>query len=243
VSTPSLQPEISIVAPVYNEVENVDPLVAELLAVLRPLGRPFEIVLVDDGSNDGTAAKIAAAARGEPEVRGLHLKANSGQTAAFDAGFKAARGAIVVTIDADLQNDPHDIPALLAALDGNAAAVGYRTTRRDTFLRRASSQIANAVRNRISGDDIIDTGCSLKAFRVDALRAIKLYTGMHRFLPTLIRIEGGRVVQIPVGHRPRTAGESKYGLWNRAFRSFADLLVVRWMTSRHLGYEVDRHDP
>jgi glycosyltransferase involved in cell wall biosynthesis len=243
VSTPAHGVDISIVAPVYNEVDNVDPLVIELLSVLRPLGRPFEILLVDDGSNDGTAEKIAAATLREPEVRGLHLKTNYGQTAAFDAGFKNALGAIVVTIDADLQNDPHDIPALLAALDGNMAAVGYRTTRRDTFLRRASSHVANAVRNRISGDDIIDTGCSLKAFRVEALRSIKLYTGMHRFLPTLIRIEGGRVVQIPVAHRPRTAGASKYGVWNRAFRSFLDLLVVRWMTSRHLGYEVDRHDP
>jgi glycosyltransferase involved in cell wall biosynthesis len=217
--------------------------VTELLSVLRPLGPPFEILLVDDGSIDGTAEKIAAAARRDPEVRGLHFKSNRGQTAAFDAGFKNARGAIVVTMDADLQNDPRDIPALIAALEGHDAAVGYRATRRDTFVRRVSSRIGNALRNRISGDDIIDTGCSLKAFRTEALRSIKLYTGMHRFLPTLIRIEGGRVVQIPVGHRPRTAGASKYGIWNRVFRSFADLLVVRWMTSRHLGYEVDRHDP
>jgi glycosyltransferase involved in cell wall biosynthesis len=243
VRAPSDAIELSIVVPVYNEVDNVEPLVAETLAELRRLGRPFEILLVDDGSTDGTTEKIAAAARRDSEVRGLHFKANRGQTAAFDAGFKNALGAIVVTMDADLQNDPHDIPALLAALDGNAAAVGYRATRRDTWVRRASSKIANAVRNRISGDDIIDTGCSLKAFRAEALRPIKLYTGMHRFLPTLIRIEGGRVAQIPVGHRPRTAGSSKYGVWNRVFRSFVDLLAVRWMTSRRLGYEVDRHDP
>ena len=235
--------DLSIVAPVYNEVDNVEPLVAELLGVLRPTGRSFEIVLVDDGSRDGSAEKIDALAAREPEVRGLHFRENRGQTAAFDAGFKHARGAVLVTIDADLQNDPKDIPALLDALDGHAAAVGYRATRRDDAVRRFSSRFANAVRNKISGDDIIDTGCSLKAFRAEALRPIKLYTGMHRFLPTLVKIEGGTVVQIPVGHRPRLKGTSKYGVWNRVFRSFVDLLAVRWMKTRRLGYVVDRETP
>jgi len=234
---------LSVVAPTYNEVDNLEPLVDELLSVLRPLGTSFEIVLVDDGSRDGSAEKIAALAARDPEVRGIHFRANRGQTAAFDAGFKHASGSVVVTIDADLQNDPRDIPALLAALEGHDAAVGFRSERRDDWIRRVSSKFANAVRNRISGDDIIDTGCSLKAFRAEALRPIKLYTGMHRFLPTLIRIEGGRVAQVPVRHRPRLAGTSKYGVWNRVFRSFVDLLAVRWMKSRRLGYEVDRHDP
>ena len=242
-SGPASPVEVSVVAPIYNEVDNLEPLVDELLSVLRPLSRSFEIVLVDDGSRDGSAEKIAALARRDPEVRGIHFRANRGQTAAFDAGFKHARGAVVVTIDADLQNDPRDIPALLKALEGHDAAVGYRAQRRDDVVRRLSSKFANAVRNRISGDDIIDTGCSLKAFRAEALRPIKLYTGMHRFLPTLIRIEGGSVAQIPVGHRPRLAGTSKYGVWNRVFRSFVDLLAVRWMKQRRLGYEVDRHDP
>jgi glycosyltransferase involved in cell wall biosynthesis len=234
---------LSVVAPVYDEVESLDALVEELLEVLRPLGVPFEIVLVDDGSRDGSAEKIADHARRHAEVRGVHLRANRGQTAAFDAGFKEARGDVVVTIDADLQNDPRDIPALLAALDGHDAAVGYRKERRDDALRRLSSRIANAIRNRISGDDIIDTGCSLKAFRASALAPIKLYTGMHRFLPTLIRIEGGSVVQVPVGHRPRLSGQSKYGVWNRVFRSFVDLLAVRWMKARRLAYEIARRDP
>jgi len=238
-----MTPAFSVVAPVFNEAENVEALVNELLEVLRPLGTPFEIVLVDDGSRDGSAEKIADLARLHAEVRGVHFKANRGQTAAFDAGFKEARGVVVVTIDADLQNDPRDIPKLLAALDGHAAAVGYRATRRDSAVRRVSSKIANAIRNRISGDDIIDTGCSLKAFRAEALAPIKLYTGMHRFLPTLIRIEGGTVVQVPVGHRPRLKGESKYGVWNRVFRSFVDLLAVRWMKTRRLGYEIARRDP
>lgn len=237
------RPDVSIVAPVFNEVENLTPLVDELLRTLRPLRRPFEIVLVDDGSRDGSAERIAELSRRDPEVRGLHFRTNRGQTAAFDAGFKAARGEVVVTIDSDLQNDPADIPKLLAALEGHDAAIGYRATRNDNFVRRVSSKIANAVRNSLSGDDVIDTGCSLKAFRADRLRAVKLYTGMHRFLPTLVKIEGGTVVQISVNHRPRTRGTSKYGVWNRVFRSFVDLLAVRWMKKRHLGYEVVRHDP
>ena len=235
--------DVSVVAPVFNERDNLKPLVDELLAVLRPSPHTFEIVLVDDGSRDGSAETIGALAAAHPEVRGIHFKANCGQTAAFHAGFKEARGTIVVTIDADLQNDPRDIPALLQALEGHDAAVGYRRERRDGPLRRIASRIANAVRNRVSGDDIIDTGCSLKAFRVDALREIKLFKGMHRFLPTLIRLEGRRVVQVPVNHRPRMSGTSKYGVWNRLFRSSVDLLAVRWMKSRRLGYEVVRHDP
>ena len=234
---------ISIVAPVYDEVDNVGPLVEELRATLGRLGQPYEIVLVDDGSTDGSSEAIARLATAFPEVRGLHLRSNRGQTAAFDAGIKDARGEIVVTIDADLQNDPADIPRLVQALNGHDAAIGYREVREDPLVRRVSSRIANGVRNRLSGDDVIDTGCSLKAFRANRLRGLKLYNGMHRFLPTLIKLEGGTVIQIPVSHRPRRAGESKYGVWNRVFRSFADLLAVRWMKKRRLDYEVVRHDP
>jgi glycosyltransferase involved in cell wall biosynthesis len=237
------EPDLSIVAPVYNELENLDPLVAEIQDALRPAALRLEILLVDDGSTDGSAEKIAELARGGDVVRGLHFKENRGQTAAFDAGFKAARGRWVVTVDADLQNDPADIPRLLDALDEAHAAVGYRARREDNWLRRISSRIANGVRNRLSGDDIIDTGCSLKAFRRECLGDLKLFTGLHRFLPTLLRMEGYRVVQIPVNHRPRHEGQSKYGVWNRVFRAFADLLAVRWMKKRRLGYEVIRHDP
>jgi len=235
--------DVSVVAPVFDERDNLGPLVDELLAVFGALPVRVEIVLVDDGSRDGSSEVVDALASAHPEVRAVHLKANRGQTAAFDAGFKEARGAVVVTIDADLQNDPRDIPALLRALEGHDAAVGFRAARRDGLVRRWSSRIGNAVRNRVSGDDIIDTGCSLKAFRADALREIKLWNGMHRFLPTLIRFEGRSVVQVPVNHRPRTSGTSKYGVWNRVFRSSADLLAVRWMKSRRLGYEVRRRDP
>jgi glycosyltransferase involved in cell wall biosynthesis len=235
--------DVSVVAPVFDECQNLRPLVDELLAVLRPEIPRFEIVLVDDGSRDGSAATIAALAAEHPEVRGVHFAANRGQTAAFDAGFKNARGAIVVTIDADLQNDPRDIPALLRALEGHDAAVGFRADRRDGTWRGWSSKIANALRNRISGDDIVDTGCSLKAMRIDALHELKLFTGMHRFLPTLLKLDGRSVVQVPVNHRPRFSGRSKYGVRNRVLRSFVDLLAVRWMKARRLGYEVVRHEP
>jgi dolichol-phosphate mannosyltransferase len=239
-------PDLSAVVPVYDERDNLDPLMDELGGVLADTGRTWEIVLVDDGSRDGSWERIASLARPGSGIRGLRFRRNAGQTAAFDAGFKAARGRIVITLDADRQNDPADIPRLLAALEqppGYDAAVGYRVGRRDTWLRRISSRIANAVRNRLSQDDIVDTGCSLKAFRREALAGLKLYTGLHRFLPTLLRMEGFRVIQVPVGHRPRVAGASKYGVWNRVFRAFADLLVVRWMRRRGLRYEIDRREP
>lgn len=243
-TAPAAAPDLSVIAPVFNERENLEPLVRELRETLEPLGLAFEILLVDDGSSDGSAERIAELARsGGGRVRGLHFRHNRGQTAAFDAGFKAARGRFVVTIDADLQNDPRDIPRLLAALEAYDAAVGFRRTRHDDWLRRVSSRIANAIRNRLSEDDIIDTGCSLKAFRRECLSGLKLFTGMHRFLPTLLRIEGFRVTQIPVAHRPRRAGQSKYGVGNRALRGLVDLLAVRWMKKRRLGYEVVRHDP
>ena len=245
--------DLSVVVPVYNERDNLRPLVEEIVQVLAPGaawdrlvpgGRSrVEIVLVDDGSDDGSSEVIAALASERTDVRGLHLEVNRGQTAAFDAGFRDARGRWVVTLDADLQNDPRDAFRLLDALADHDAAVGYRAERRDDWIRRTSSWIANAVRNLLSGDDIIDTGCTLKAFRRECLADLKLYRGMHRFLPTLLRLEGYRVVQLPVGHRPRTTGTSKYGVWNRMLAGFADLLAVRWMSRRRLDYRIARRSP
>jgi glycosyltransferase involved in cell wall biosynthesis len=242
VNRPGEAIDLSLVVPVYNERENLEPLVGELLEVLAD-AQALEILLVDDGSRDGSAELAAELADRHPEIRPLRLRENRGQTAAFDAGFRAARGRRIVTLDADLQNDPRDIPGLLSALDEYDAAVGYRRKRRDSWLRRLSSRIANGVRNRLSGDDIIDTGCSLKAFRRECVEGLKLFTGMHRFLPTLLRMEGRRVVQLPVNHRPRTRGRSKYGMRNRAVRAFVDLLAVRWMKKRRLNYEVIRDEP
>ncbi len=233
------RPRLSVVVPAFNEEENIPPLVRELVGALEKIGPSFEILLVDDASTDRgphVARELAAA---EPRLRVLTLRERSGQSAAFDAGFKAARGDLLITMDADLQNDPADIARLLEALPGWDAVVGWRRVRRDSWLRRASSRVSNAIRNRLSGDSVIDTGCSLKLFRRQALNGVKMYDGMHRFLPTLVRLEGGRVREVPVNHRPRLRGRSKYNIRNRAVRAFVDLLAVRWMRARRLRYRTD----
>lgn len=224
--------ELSIVVPMFNEVDNVPLLWEELDAVLAKVGRRAEIIFVDDGSTDGSAAAVQTLRERDPRVRLLSFERNAGLSAAFKAGYGAARGAIVVTMDADLQNDPRDVELLLPALEHADAAVGYRSRRRDTWHKRMSSRIANAIRNRISGDHVIDSACSLRAMRRECVAAIPPYSGMHRFVPTLLRIAGYRVVEVPVHHRPRTLGRSKFGIRNRALPAFVDLLVVRWMMRR-----------
>jgi glycosyltransferase involved in cell wall biosynthesis len=230
--------ELSVVVPMYNEVDNVPLLWEELDAALSKLGRETEILFVDDGSTDGSAAAVRLLMQRDPRVRLLSFEANAGLTAAFHAGYTAARGAIVVTMDADLQNDPRDMELLLAALEGADAdaAVGCRSRRRDPWLKRISSRIANAIRNRVTGDRVTDSACSLRAMRRECIRAIPPYSGMHRFVPTLLRMAGYHVVEVPVHHRPRTLGRSKYGLWNRALPAFLDLLAVRWMMRRIVRY-------
>jgi len=234
---------ISLVVPVYNERDNLAPLVAEIAAALP--GGDYEIVAVDDGSTDGSLEELKALKRAHPELHLLSFAANAGQTAAFAAGFQAARGEIVITLDADLQNDPADIPALLAELQrsGATAVVGYRVNRRDTGWKKIQSRIANGIRNRLNHETIRDTGCSLKAFRAAALRDLPLFAGMHRFLPTLIKMRGGTVTEVAVRHRPRRAGVSKYGMWNRAWRALVDAFAVRWMQRRALRYTVTEELP
>jgi glycosyltransferase involved in cell wall biosynthesis len=232
--------DLSIVVPVYNEEENLPLLLPELRAVLDSTGLRYEVIFVDDGSRDRSAEIVRAFREQDPRVRLIRLKANAGETAATDAGFKAVRGRWVVVMDADLQNDPHDIPAMLKHLDQWDAVTGWRVNRAagDSWVRRISSWIANRVRNWLSDERIQDSGCTFRAFRRECLRDLTLYKGFHRFIPTLLRMRGFRVVEVPVNHRPRRFGQSKYGIANRAFRAFVDLLVVRWMKSRMLRYEV-----
>jgi dolichol-phosphate mannosyltransferase len=235
--------DLSLVIPVYNERESLPLLVEEIERALG--GGRYEIVAVDDGSTDGSLDVLKALKRDHPQLHIVAFAANAGQTAAFAAGFAAARGRVIVTLDADLQNDPADIPGLVTELDrsGAAAVVGYRVDRRDTGWKRLQSRIANGIRNRLNRETIRDTGCSLKAFRAEALRSLPLFSGMHRFLPTLVRMHGGRVTEVPVHHRPRRFGETKYGMWNRAFRALADALAVRWMQRRSLRYRVREELP
>jgi dolichol-phosphate mannosyltransferase len=199
----------------------------------------WELVLVDDGSRDGSQVAIRALAKRDPRVVGAFFAHNCGQTAATSAGIHLARGELIATLDADLQNDPGDLPGMIELLHSHDAVVGYRTKRHDDFVRRASSRIANTIRNSISDDDIRDTGCALKLFRAHAIQSIPLFEGMHRFLPTLLRYHGYSVIEHPVSHKPRVAGRSKYGVWNRAFRGLKDLFAVRWMRGRLLRLPIE----
>jgi dolichol-phosphate mannosyltransferase len=239
---PSPPPEISIVVPAYNEEENLIPLTSAIREALAPCGVPYELVFVDDGSGDNTASVLQELAAKHAEVGVIRLRRNAGQSAALDAGFKRARGQVVVTLDADLQNDPGDIPKLLRELQDYDVVCGIRQGRQDTWLRRASSKIANGIRRRVLHDDITDVGCSLRAYRRHCLATIKLYNGMHRFLPVLLQIEGFRIGQTPVRHHPRRHGQSKYNVRNRAWRALMDLWAVRWMQNRQLRYEVMEPD-
>jgi len=232
--------DVSVVIPVYNEEENLPLLWPELKSVLEAEAIDFEVVFVDDGSRDRSADIIRALRDADPRVRLVRLKANAGETAATDAGFHAARGRRIVTMDADLQNDPRDIPALLRHLEQWDAVTGWRVNRGegDSIVRRLSSHVANRVRNWVSDDVIRDSGCTFRAFRRECLRGLVLYRGFHRFVPTLLKMRGYRVLEVPVRNRPRRFGQSKYGVLNRVFAASADLLVVRWMQSRTLHYEV-----
>lgn len=223
------EPDFSVVVPLYNEAESVGILQTEMRAALA--GRCYELILVDDGSTDGTASRVT---RGDG-VRLLRFAQNAGQSAALLAGMKAARGAVIVLLDGDLQNDPADIPKLLAEIDHGADLVcGYRVNRQDSAMKKLSSSVANAVRSRFVGDGVRDTGCTLKALRRECVGALVAFKGMHRFIPALIKSSGFQVVEIPVSHRARRFGFSKYGLGNRALRATIDMIGVRWLQSRRL---------
>jgi dolichol-phosphate mannosyltransferase len=226
-------PAISVVVPLFNEEENVPILQGELTAALARLD--YEIIFVDDGSRDATVQRIAPGAR----VRVLQFQRNAGQSAAMYAGLHAARGAVAVLIDGDLQNDPADIPRLLGEIErGGDLVCGYRAERKDTVLKKVTSRVANFVRSRFTKDGVRDTGCTLKAMKRECIGALVPFKGMHRFIPALVKGAGYRLVEIPVNHRPRKFGESKYGLGNRAVRATMDMFGVRWLLSRRLDYEV-----
>jgi len=226
-------PTVSVVVPLFNEEENVPILQSELRAALS--GLDHEIVFVDDGSVDRTVEQIEHA----PNIRVIRFEKNAGQSAAIYAGLQAARGATAVLIDGDLQNDPADIPRLLAEIARGADVVcGYRVKRKDAALKRLTSRIANAVRSRFTKDGVRDTGCTLKAMRRECVSALVPFKGMHRFIPALIKGAGYRLVEIPVNHRPRRFGESKYGLGNRALRATIDMFGVRWLLARRLNHKI-----
>jgi glycosyltransferase involved in cell wall biosynthesis len=236
------RPQLSAVVPAYNEVECMPALLAELRAALDATGRTWEMVLVDDGSGDGTGEAMETARAADARIRVLRLERNAGQSAALAAGLLRARGDVLVTLDADLQNDPADIPALLAALDGADVVSGVRATREDDWLRRVSSRVANGVRRAVLGDRVTDIGCSLKAYRREALDGLPLFTTAHRFLPALCQFRGARVVEIVVAHRPRRAGRSKYGVGNRLGRGLWDLVGVRWLRGRMMRWRAREED-
>lgn len=232
------RPALSVILPVHDEAESLRVLWPELRDVLDRLGHTVEVIFVDDASTDESPAVIRELAGTDPRVRLIRLAVNYGLTTAFHAGFAAARGDTVVTMDSDLQSDPNDIPRLLERLGECDAASGWRKDRRDPWIKRATSAVANAIRNRVSGDRVHDSACSLRAMRRECLAAIPPYHGMHRFVPTLLRTAGYRVVEVPVHHRPRRFGRSKFTARGRAMPAFLDLLAICWMMKRRIRYDV-----
>jgi len=231
--------EISLVVPVYNEQANLPILIPKLVEVFDRLGSVHEMIFVDDGSSDGSRKILKEAALSIPSLRVVALKQNRGLSTALLAGMREARGKIIVTLDSDLQNDPEDIPRLLEYLDRYDMATGWRQKREDPWLKRIASRIGNSVRNRLSGERINDSACTLRVFRRECLQDIPIFNGMHRFMSTLVKMRGYRIIEVPVTHHPRKYGESKYNIRNRMWRSFIDLLAVRWMKGRRIQYDIE----
>jgi len=230
---------LSVVIPVYNEAENIEPLLGKLTSGLQGWPGDVEFLFVDDGSTDATLELLKRFQQSDSRIRIAHFRRNHGQTAAMAAGFSLARGEAVVTLDGDLQNDPADIPRLTEMLSDWDCVCGIRTRRQDSRWKKISSRIGNGFRNWATGDDIVDTGCTLKAFRRECVARLNLYKGMHRFLPTLLKMRGHRVTQVPVSHYPRLRGQTKYGTWGRLVKGLSDVWAVRWMKKNSLSYEPD----
>jgi len=233
-------PLVSVVLPVFDEEGNLPRLLEELLPPVRSLGKPFEIVCVNDGSRDGSLEVLRRLAAAHPEMVIWNLDRNHGLSSALDAGFRSARGEVIVTLDADLQNDPADIPRLFAMIGEYDMVCGWRRDRRDPWVKRTTSRLANWWRNRRTGEAVHDITCPLKVFRAAIVPHLPPFNGMHRFYPTLARLAGFKVVEVPVAHRPRASGTSKYGVWNRLWKGLSDLRTVRWMQRNRLAYRKER---
>ena len=229
-----MNPELSIVIPFFNEGPNVVPLAREVLAALRNEPRRLELILVDDASTDDTWQQMLRARDEDARVRPVQLQARSGQSAALWSGFKAGRGEILATLDGDRQNDPADLPNLLARLDQYDLVCGVRVKREDNFVRRQSSRIARWARRAVLSIDFPDTGCNLRVFKRPVLETVLPFDGFHRFMPVLALAGGVKAIGVPVGHRPRTAGRTKYGVWNRLGRGIKDLWMVKWYLKRRI---------
>ena len=229
--------DLTLILPVYNEEECIRKTLEEAHGVLAKLSLLFEILAVDDGSSDRTPALLKELAAQLPGLRVFRLTPNSGQSAAMGVGFRHARGRVIVLMDADGQNDPAEIPRLLEGLKSHDVCCGYRANRQDSASKRIGSRLANRIRNWALGEDVIDTGCTLKAFKAEWVQDLPMWRGMHRFLPALVRMKGATLGQIPVNHRPRQAGRSKYTNWGRLRETIWDLWAVRWMQKRNRRFK------
>jgi len=234
-------PELSLVMPCHNEEKNLQPLLSAIHAALDPLALDYEVVVTDDCSTDNSWSVLKQLAASDRRLRIQRFKNNCGESAASWAGMQVSRGHYIATLDADLQNDPKDLAPMVEALKHADCVCGTRVASRgegDNWIRIASSRIANWVRNKLSGERISDAGCTYRVFKRECIENVKFFNGAHRFLPTLIKMEGFRVCEVPVSTNPRFSGTSHYGVWNRLFKSFRDLLAVRWMKSRQIRYKI-----
>jgi dolichol-phosphate mannosyltransferase len=228
----------SVVIPFKDEESNIIELIEELEPIMNRFNQPWELICIEDGSTDCTRQILQNLAKEKQYMRLILFKKNYGQSSAFQAGFSLAKGKFIITLDGDRQNDPLDIPKLSVLIENCDLVCGIRVKRKDPWNKKWISKIANRVRNWICEDDVQDTGCSLKIYRRECIEKIKMFNGMHRFLPALFKIEGFKIKEVPVNHRERIKGKSKYHLFNRSFNTIADLLAVRWMKKRALRYEI-----
>lgn len=233
----------SLVIPLKNEEENISELLNELEPIMNSLNHPWEAICIDDGSDDKTLEILRKISKSKPYLRILVFKHNYGQSSAFDAGFKAAQGEFIITLDGDRQNDPADIPKLIQEARDVDLVCGCRANRKDPWSKKIISVFANYIRSRICQDGVQDTGCSLKLYRTESLRKIKMFHGMHRFLPALFLMEGLKIKEVPVNHRERTKGATKYNFLNRSFNTISDMFAVCWMRKRCLKYQIENEIP